>query len=253
MLSVRPFDRLVVARRALAEASHAVGLPLARSEERGEAIATGLAALDAALGGGLPRGRLVEIVGERSSGRLSLTLALLSRAMRTGEPVALIDPVDALDPRALSPGDRSQLLWIRPSDVFTALRCADLLLDAGGFAMVAMYLVGVASVRARNAVRTELHAVRETATVTERRGIHPSAWARLARRAERARSAMLVVLDPRSSYAPGVFAYASLQVRRHRAVWCEHAPLEAVEGEIAVTRSKLGAEGTSRVVFRATE
>src|SRR5260221_680302 len=49
--------------------------------------------------------------------------------------------------------------------------------------------------------------------VPARRGIGPAAWARLARRAQAAHAALLVVLDERSPHAPGPFAHASLEVR----------------------------------------
>ena len=105
MSAAPQLDRLAAARRALAEASSVAGVPLSRSGVRARhaVVPTGIAPLDEALGGGLPRGRIVEVVGPRSSGRLSLTLTLLSSALRTGEPVALIDAADALDPRALHP------------------------------------------------------------------------------------------------------------------------------------------------------
>jgi hypothetical protein len=264
VLPAHKSDRLATARRALAEASQAAGIPLTRGEGRGRpgCIATGIPGLDAALGGGLTRGRIVEVTGTRSSGRLSLTLALLSRAMHAGEPAALIDAADALDPRALHPDDRARLLWVRPGDVLTALRCADLLLDAGGFALVALYLVGVPPVRERDVARARAHAARprdpmhttrDAVAVTGRRGVGSAAWARLAQRAERARAGVLVVLDPHSAHAPGGFVHAALEVKRHRAVWQGRALLETVHGEITVTRSRTGAAAgaVAEVVFRA--
>src|SRR4051794_8080356 len=117
MAAVHFSDRLAAARRALANATSAVGVPAsvpnAGSTRRGP-LATGIGSLDVALGGGLPRGRIVDVVGSRSSGRLSLTLTLLSRTLRAGESAALIDAADALDPRALHPSDRGRLLWVRP-------------------------------------------------------------------------------------------------------------------------------------------
>src|SRR5262245_55574760 len=50
---------------------------------------TGIDALDAIVGGGLPRGQVSEIVGPRSSGRTSLMLQLLASATARGELVAL--------------------------------------------------------------------------------------------------------------------------------------------------------------------
>src|SRR6185295_11951013 len=54
-------------------------------------LASGIAAFDEALGGGLPRGRLSEIVGAPSSGRTALIHAFLAAATRRGEIAAVID------------------------------------------------------------------------------------------------------------------------------------------------------------------
>jgi hypothetical protein len=265
MSAAPQLDRLAAARRALAEASSVAGVALTRSSVRARhaVIATGIAPLDEALGGGLPRGRIVEVIGPRSSGRLSLTLTLLSSALRTGEPVALIDAADALDPRALHPDDRPRVLWIRPPDALAAMKCADLLLDAGGFALVAMYLVGVGTAVRHDHTRARQHAMRErdpahTTTeqvrVTGKQGIGSAAWARIAQRAERAKSGMVVALDAKSTHAPGAFAYASLGVSHHRAHWRGRKLLETVECRIDVTRSKLGGGvgASTEVRFSAT-
>ena len=61
-------------------------------------FATGLPALDELLDGGLPSGAITELVGRGSSGRTSLSLAILAAATRRGEVVAWVDPQDALDP-----------------------------------------------------------------------------------------------------------------------------------------------------------
>jgi hypothetical protein len=244
-------DRLSAARRALAEASSAAGVALVRGERRGSPVfETGIAVVDRALGGGLPRGRIVEIVGARSSGRLSLTLALLTRALHTGEPAAFIDAADALDPRALDPTDRERVLWVRPRDALAALKCADLLLDGGGFGVIAIYLVGVARALERDHERAQRHALRErdpshTSTervqVTGQRGIGSGAWARLAQRAEKARSTIVVAVDSESAHAPGAFAYASLAVNAGGARWRERKLLDGVQCRVTVRRQKVGA------------
>jgi hypothetical protein len=75
----------------------------------------GLAALDAKLLGGLPRGHVSEIVGGVSSGRTSLAWAWLAAATRRGETVALVDTFDRFDPvsGAACGIDLSRLLWVR--------------------------------------------------------------------------------------------------------------------------------------------
>src|SRR5262249_60030347 len=77
--------------------------------------ATGIHALDARLGGGLPRGQVSELVGPRSSGRTSLVLQMLAAATARGEIVALVDALDTLDVEsAVAAGiDLDRLLWVR--------------------------------------------------------------------------------------------------------------------------------------------
>jgi hypothetical protein len=74
-----------------------------------------IAALDARLLGGLPRGHLSEIVGGVSSGKTSLAWAWLAAASTRGETVALVDTFDRFDPpSAAACGiDLSRLLWVR--------------------------------------------------------------------------------------------------------------------------------------------
>ena len=64
-----------------------------------ETIPTGSLALDKALGiGGVPRGRIVEIYGQESSGKTTLCLHIISEAQRRGGIAAFIDAENALDP-----------------------------------------------------------------------------------------------------------------------------------------------------------
>src|SRR3954468_19333268 len=76
---------------------------------------TGIAALDARLGGGFPRGQLSELVGPRSSGRTSLLLRTLAAATARGELVALIDALDMCDVASVEAAgvDLERLLWVR--------------------------------------------------------------------------------------------------------------------------------------------
>jgi recombination protein RecA len=122
---------------------------------------TGIAAVDAALGGGFPRGHLSELVGPHSSGRTSLLLQALAAATRRGELAALVDALDTFDVEsgADSGCDFSRLLWIRgrvvPSPGFCrdmnqraleqALRALTLVLQAGLFGIVVFDAAGVPS------------------------------------------------------------------------------------------------------------
>lgn len=89
---------------------------------------TGLAPLDAALRGGLPRGALTEIIAEhRGSGSALLLTALLRRALLEKKFVAVIDGRDSLEVTGLDT-DLSRLLWVRCRAADEALKAADLLL-----------------------------------------------------------------------------------------------------------------------------
>lgn len=54
--------------------------------------------LDIALGGGYPKGRVVEIYGPESSGKTTLALHALAEVQKTGGVAAFIDAEHALDP-----------------------------------------------------------------------------------------------------------------------------------------------------------
>src|SRR5262249_3813308 len=126
---------------------------------------TGEADLDAALGGGLRRGHLSEIVGAPSSGRSTLVARLLSAATARGEATAIVDAGDTWDPASAAAHGVAleRVLWIRgrahashangaghggpagtrvgegegrsPS-VNHALKAFSLILQAGGFGLV---------------------------------------------------------------------------------------------------------------------
>ena len=55
-------------------------------------LPTGIDPLDRLISGGLPRGRLTELVGRRSSGRFSIVLAALASATSAGEAVVTNGP-----------------------------------------------------------------------------------------------------------------------------------------------------------------
>lgn len=63
-----------------------------------ETIPTGSVSLDIALGGGVPKGRIIEVYGPESSGKTTLTLHVVAEVQRMGGTAAFIDAEHALDP-----------------------------------------------------------------------------------------------------------------------------------------------------------
>lgn len=63
-----------------------------------ETIPTGSISLDLALGGGIPKGRIIEIYGPESSGKTTLCLHAVAEVQRSGGTAAYVDAEHALDP-----------------------------------------------------------------------------------------------------------------------------------------------------------
>ena len=106
-----------------------------------ETVPSGIPEIDS-LAGGLPRGSLTEICGPPCSGRTSLLFSALASRTSQLEACALIDVRDAFDPHAAEAAgvDLKNLLWVRCRDVEQSLRAADLLLQGGGFGLIALDL-----------------------------------------------------------------------------------------------------------------
>ena len=63
-----------------------------------ETFPSGSISLDTALGGGFPKGRVIEIYGPESSGKTTLTLHAIAEVQRSGGIAGFIDAEHALDP-----------------------------------------------------------------------------------------------------------------------------------------------------------
>src|SRR5438552_4174087 len=76
---------------------------------------SGVGELDAVLGGGFPRGSLVELCGPASSGRTSLAFSLLAEVTERQQACAFVDVADSLNPLSLAAAgvELPRLLWIR--------------------------------------------------------------------------------------------------------------------------------------------
>lgn len=144
----------------------------AGNTERPVILPTALDALDTLLGGGLERGRLVELVARHAAGRFAIVLSALASATQTGEAAALIDLGDHFDPQLAEAAgvDLRRLLWVRPQTVKEAVMSAEMI-TATGFQLVVLDL-GLHPLRGRRAPE--------------------AAWVRLARTAATHRAALLV-------------------------------------------------------------
>jgi hypothetical protein len=169
---------------------------LSRGRFAPEFLPTRIEGLDRLLGGGLPRGALVEMSGRASSGRFSVALSALAATTQAGEAAALVDPGDHFDPQgaAAAGAELSRMLWLRPRGLKPALAAAETVL-ATGFALVVLDL-GLARIF--------------------RRRFDDAVWLRLARRA-RFHDAALLVLAPYR--VTGTAARVVLAADAARASW----------------------------------
>jgi hypothetical protein len=118
-----------------------------REKQPVEIVPTGVWEIDARLNG-FPRGAITEIHGTASSGRTSLLLSALTVATMQEETCALVDTSDTFDLSSAVNArvDCDRLLWVRCSDnLERAFKATDLLLQSGGFGLVALNLADVAA------------------------------------------------------------------------------------------------------------
>ena len=151
-----------------------------------DVAATGIPHIDDELGGGLARGHLSEIVGPRSSGRTSVLCRILAAASERGEATALIDTSDRFDPASAEAAgvNLATLLWVRETgDAARALKAMNLVLQAGGFGIVAFDLADVHAT-----------AVRQFPYTT---------WMRIARVIEGSQTTAMIVGAERIARSPG--------------------------------------------------
>jgi hypothetical protein len=147
---------------------------------RPEMLSSGIAEVDA-ITGGIPRGCLSEICGAASSGKTSVLLATMAAATLQDETCVLIDASDSFDPESAAAAGMnfSKLLWVRCGELSPVvglrssahiaraddrrpitddlprvkntnerkleqvLKSTDLVLQSGGFGMVALDLAGI--------------------------------------------------------------------------------------------------------------
>jgi len=150
---------------------------------------SGVAAVDALLGGGWPRGKVcaVRAEGALSCGATALAAGTVAAATRRGALAAWVDGDASLDPGSLAAAgaDLGRVLWVRgPLSFDKALLAAEEVLKAEGFEVLVIRAAG-----AQRRVRGEARA---------------ASWLRLSRAVERARAVVLALGD--GTTIPGAFA-----------------------------------------------
>jgi len=230
LLDVRPASRLEV-------------------RPRPEMLATGISTLDD-LTGGLPRGCLTEICGVASSGKTTVLVAALAAATRRPENCVLIDASDSFDPSTAAQAgmDFRKLLWVRcgasgpavrktqpfrhrehrSTDEKAAvehrleqvLKATDLVLQSGGFGLVALDLAGIPQKFVRR--------------------IPLASWFRFQRALEHTKTALLVVSQFACAQTCATLVLQLAALRRQPAGKPAHTQIfEGMRVETELLRSRL--------------
>jgi len=103
-----------------------------------ELISSGSLSLDLALGGGYPKGRIIEIYGPESSGKTTLSLHAIAEIQKQGGTAAFVDAEHALDPsyaRRLGV-DTDNLLVAQPDNGEQALEIVETLVRSSAVDLV---------------------------------------------------------------------------------------------------------------------
>ena len=197
-------------------------VPASQIQREISLVASGIDQLDDVCKGGLPRGAITEFQVS-FGGSATVLYSLLAAATQRQEMTALIDPGDGFDlaSAAIVGVDLRRLLWVRARSVKEALRATELVLDAGGFGLVALDL-----------------------SFTERRKnkvLPAAAWMRIKKRASLC-GALAVVFS--ATKTVGTFASLSVAVRQGRARWggrlAQERWLDGVELFFELNRKRYG-------------
>jgi recombination protein RecA len=150
-----------------------------------EVITTGIPEIQ------LPRGCLTEIVGPASSGRTTILHSILAAATARGETCAVVDTDEAFDPASAAAAGvhLDRIIWVRAAkNAEHALKAADLLIQGGGFGVVAMDLGDTPPITARRISLTSWFRLRRAVENT------PTVFLALARRSN-AKTCATVTLE----------------------------------------------------------
>ncbi len=103
-----------------------------------ELLSSGALGIDLVLGGGYPKGRIIEIFGPESSGKTTLALHAIAEKQKTGGTAAFIDAEHALDPayaRKLGV-DTDNLLVSQPDNGEQALEIVETLVRSNAVDLI---------------------------------------------------------------------------------------------------------------------
>lgn len=207
-------------------------------------IPTGFPRLDRALGiGGLPKGRLSEIVGLPTSGKTTLALKFLVQAQADGGQVVFIDQARYLDPDyAHRCGlDFSRFRVGDPYDLQEALVMTEALARGGGLAALVFGALDV--------FWSDREAVRHLTAMLDRLS------APLARSGTALLFLHTAAVDG-SSAIPALAHYASVRLQVVRERWLHrHADIQGYEARVEVLKNRFGPAGravTLKIEFNGT-
>lgn len=203
-------------------------------------IPTGFPPLDRALViGGLPTGRVSELVGLPTSGKTTLALKFLSQAQADGGQVAYIDQVRSFDPDyAHRCGlDLSRLLVGAPYDLQEALAMTESLVRSRSLSALAFDALGV--------LWANRDAMRYLTAFLDR----------LAAPLSRSGSVLLFLHDTSIPESPALYAlahYATVRLQITRERWLRrHGDIRGYQARVEVKKNRLGPAG--RAVSIAVE
>ena len=220
VFSMAASAKIIDLRKLLAERfPHVPATPATR-------LVTGLPFLDQAIGGGLPRGAITEVISPRkSAGSASFIHALIDVSYRDNYFMALIDGRDSFDPCALPNFILRQLLWVRCTKAIEAVKAADLLLRDGNFPLVIVDLI--------------------LNSPEELRKIPQTTWYRLQRLVESVPTACLVF----TRYEMVSSAQLKLVLENSWDLESLEKPDAISQLRIAVKRSHVGRDGAARRTY----
>lgn len=201
-------------------------------------VSTGFAALDEALGnGGLPRGRISEIIGVPTSGMATLALKVVAQMQAQGGTAVYLDGEPAFDPdyAARCGVALEQLLLVQPADVLQMLALAQDLVGEGGADILVcdLPLSPPADPQLAQSIA--------------------DAWGRLLAPLARSGAMLLCLLSlppgqtPSLEHYPPFFPlphYASVRLLLQRERWLYHAhDISGYEAQVLLVKNKLGTAG----------